>query len=1836
MAITDRIKNPPLTTVQIGVDADKNVLPERIDDSESAQASLAQGFPMLTELTPSQGGTPPSRKDMNALFAELGTHSYFLQQGGEYQWDATISYLKDAVVWHHSTPYISLQGDNLGNEPQLTDSEYWRRVVRVTSINGQEPDGAGNIELENYATRGEDNTFTAANTFELKATFAGGLETQVLPVYIGENRTLESVEDNEFPTMKHVYEAISQAGGGGDTGSLIMPVEVLSPIDNSNNNTVLMEFVGGTYQHAYDEELRAYREVQYTKVSDTDWKEAASWQSNADSFTLTFEEKLEPFTQYKLRARDRSIWNRIGPWSQVVQFTTGETVMVEQPHIISISGESTEQVIEVPTVVASEFSTNDGYDTHYSTDWQIETLHTDGTPTEVVYQSLNDRAHLTSITIPRGHLKESTAYTIKVRYKGTTYGYSDWGHSNFATADRFTYVETPSITIEGNGANTPEDPRIKGSAFKVISNVGEEDTHRCTSWVVNNLDNDTVWSSIDDPENLTSIQLPKGVLQVGTTYTVRCQYKGNTFISSWGSKEFTTAEEFAHVAMPTLNVTGAPDNVPETATLSGSEFQVIPTGRDTDTHIASTWEIYSADGSEEIWASRNDSEHLTSITLPPLVLQEDTTYLFKLTYIGEELGASATATVTGTTKSEFTYIAAPSLTVEGGPNDVRETPTLTGSEFTVVSNIGEEDTHASTDWRVLKADDDSVVFENLGDTEHLTSYTLPISAGLEPETSYKFQVRYTGAKYGASNYTTVIARTHTVLAYIVEPTLTVTGTPDSVPETPTLSLSPFTVHSDNEATDEHVSTDWEIVPASGGAAVWSSMGDAVNKTSIQVPKGTLAQLTTYRFRARFNGSRLGSTAFVEVTGTTLAAFDFINTPTISLVGGTASGTTNVLETPTFKGSDFSYTSSSGAVDTHAATDWKITTAADTGTPVWSQTVNSGSGDLTSITVPKGTLQVSTAYIVFVRYRGASFGYSPWAQLSFTTNSTFTYIAMPTLSVRGAPSSVQEQPALTGGPFTVLPAGQNDTHECTDWRVTAVDGGATVWESIADSSHLTSIKVPSGKLHESTAYKFAVRYKGATCGYSAWAEVTATTAAEFSPIGAPDIVVEQDNTGVYEAPLITGSAYVNESDIEDDDHSATDWVVTPAAGGEAVWQSLSDKGHLRAIQMPNGVLQTNTAYRFQARYQGFISGWGPWNEVTATTQSAFYNANMPQLLNANIDRAGTSFRFEFSTTQLYVRPGKPRPTHLRVKIKNNTKDDYIDTFTTAIESSGNYIITRPTEYDLDAADDIVFQVFYKGDASDNDDTPYSDTAEREATVNENIIVMLESISGGQHHVYQYPTIRITLNYGPQSFTHTKTDWEIRDVTNTQVIWSSMGDTSNLTSIKCPVKLDRKTFYTLNIKAYGTRDTDVNAESIPFEMTLLTSAGGDIGVPGEWGFGLGLYESDTTAEDLVAMGLTLMEGGEDPTNDNYGNYIHTNGSVFVFVPAFCYSFTADGVSELGSPSAFDVKSFTEFENEADANEQGYILHRAFIDGGQAKSGFFITKYLMGKGNIASKGNIPISLINSTSAPSTAEGGTGQARDALTLSKKLGSQYNCASVFMYSALAMLSFAHGLSATSTETCAWYDPAGTTNFPKGCNNGALGDTNDSSVTYAHSDTTAGKPNTGSATPFAKTTHNGQNSGVCDLNGCLEQVAVGVMQYDASTYILPDSASFTAYTYDNVASTNSTVYASHSLGSLSGNWGSASANQFYTDQNGVNRALCGVFPPKAESAGTNEFGTDTAYRGWYSNDYNYGAFRCSGSWSAAAGAGIFYRYVNSDYYYYDSWANSVAAWGFRAAAYGAV
>jgi hypothetical protein len=390
--------------------------------------------------------------------------------------------------------------------------------------------------------------------------------------------------------------------------------------------------------------------------------------------------------------------------------------------------------------------------------------------------------------------------------------------------------------------------------------------------------------------------------------------------------------------------------------------------------------------------------------------------------------------------------------------------------------------------------------------------------------------------------------------------------------------------------------------------------------------------------------------------------------------------------------------------------------------------------------------------------------------------------------------------------------------------------------------------------------------------------------------------------------------------------------------------------------------------------------------------------------------------------------------------------------------------------------------------------------------------------------------------------------------------------------------------------------------------------NIGTPGQQGFGVGIAPS-------LPTGFAKLYGTEDPASDVYGNYQYSDGSVMCYIPAFFYKY-GTGTNGL-SINVVDVKPFGAYESVAAANAAGYALHRAFYNGGSIRPGVFVDKYMCShNAGVASsiKNGIPLTsaargslsneqFSNLTGAPADACYG------AIAAAKTRGSIFFCNTRFIRAALALLANAHASASTNTTYCAWYS-SGSTNFPKGCNNNALGDANDATIAYVSdgNGTYAGAGKTGSANFFAKTTHNGQNNGVADLNGNFWSIELGFTSNGSNFFLLNTSVDVATITGGNSLATDAwgatglaamytdlgTTYGALTASNSNKVFGSAS--QVLSEAtSGTAWAAAGAgIPLLAGVGGSNQFGSD------YMLDYrpNELCGFSGGSWGNGSGAGV--------------------------------
>lgn len=444
----------------------------------------------------------------------------------------------------------------------------------------------------------------------------------------------------------------------------------------------------------------------------------------------------------------------------------------------------------------------------------------------------------------------------------------------------------------------------------------------------------------------------------------------------------------------------------------------------------------------------------------------------------------------------------------------------------------------------------------------------------------------------------------------------------------------------------------------------------------------------------------------------------------------------------------------------------------------------------------------------------------------------------------------------------------------------------------------------------------------------------------------------------------------------------------------------------------------------------------------------------------------------------------------------------------------------------------------------------------------------------------------------------------------------------------------------LTARTVQTPDGSPVRFPNGIAIGTSVGAgainNIGTPGQQGFGVGIAPQ-------LPTNMANLYGTEDPASDNYGNYMYSDGSVMCYVPAFYYKY-GTGANGL-AVNVVDVKPFAYYADVATANAAGYALHRAFYNGGTIRPGFFVDKYLCSKnGSIASslKNGVVLSSATRGGLAATPFSSIGQADafyGSIGAARTRGASFHPKTQFQNGALALLANAHGSAALSTTYCAWWS-SGSTNFPKGNNNNALGDAQDATIAYTWDGnaTYTGCGKTGSANFFAKTTHNGQNCGVADLNGLVwEIMPFGLTSNGSNFFLLNTAVDVNTMTASNTLATDT--------------WGATGIAAMYTDIGTTYQSLTASSTNKVFGAAAQVLSEATSGTAWamagagvplvggvggsnqFGNDYMYDARPnelcriAGGAWGDSSTAGVWALACYSTRGY------SGADYGFRSALY---
>lgn len=341
----------------------------------------------------------------------------------------------------------------------------------------------------------------------------------------------------------------------------------------------------------------------------------------------------------------------------------------------------------------------------------------------------------------------------------------------------------------------------------------------------------------------------------------------------------------------------------------------------------------------------------------------------------------------------MSYVVTPKiLTPTNGAVGQNTKITITGSGY---ENVFPADARKHRIFELSKSRDFATKLE----TKEADADSMKFDTQLDAQTKYYARIKDVSQKEYRSNWSPVVEFTTGDVTHANTPVITLKGYADS----PTDIGSGLTIEGgaysvNDSSSDTHKATSWSIRLKNGRANVWESLNDETNKTSIEVPKGTLQKSTAYVVTVIYHSTNFNDSSPAEHEFTTSNDFGTVQAPVITISGEPD----KILETPSFSGGVFSCTRD---LDTHESTEIQVIKSQDQST-VWTHTA----GGTTSVTIPKGKLTVSTQYKVKMRYKGAEYGWSEWAEKDFTTAAEFVrylYIGVPGTSTFGVGLATDE-------------------------------------------------------------------------------------------------------------------------------------------------------------------------------------------------------------------------------------------------------------------------------------------------------------------------------------------------------------------------------------------------------------------------------------------------------------------------------------------------------------------------------------------------------------------------------------------------------------------------------------------------------------------------------------------------------------------------------------------------------------------------------------------------------------------------------------------------------------
>lgn len=156
------VNQPAILSGAFAAEGDKNTIPAN-NDGLSGLASIAKGFPPITQQPLAQGGLPPQRQDFNGIFNLFSQFLLYAQNGGVYAYNNTLDYQPPAIIASDNVFYqcVAENGPSTsaGVQP-VTNTNYWEKLVPdIAIMSGASASNAGTSGLVPAPAQNYQNYF---------------------------------------------------------------------------------------------------------------------------------------------------------------------------------------------------------------------------------------------------------------------------------------------------------------------------------------------------------------------------------------------------------------------------------------------------------------------------------------------------------------------------------------------------------------------------------------------------------------------------------------------------------------------------------------------------------------------------------------------------------------------------------------------------------------------------------------------------------------------------------------------------------------------------------------------------------------------------------------------------------------------------------------------------------------------------------------------------------------------------------------------------------------------------------------------------------------------------------------------------------------------------------------------------------------------------------------------------------------------------------------------------------------------------------------------------------------------------------------------------------------------------------------------------------------------------------------------------------------------------------------------------------------------------------------------------------------------------------------------